>query len=261
MVSNARLSHAQKLTNEKNAKEAAERELAKVKEELIKMQKAVAEGRGQEALMQQQLEAERQARVEHLATVGLRRIMQQGLAPAAGRRGTINMRRTAATATSSPTRPHGCRSRSSLQASCIGKRIGRAEMLLRASKSRQQIAEEEAAEAASARIKLQKENDALKKELADARQAMIEGRGEEAERERRMQEKLEEERQKRVEALANQSLKRLFQLGLARGYTAWKDKWLDYQRKKQLLAQSAHRLSKPKLAQALSSGRMIGSRT
>ena len=30
--------------------------------------------------VQQQLEAERQARVEHLATVGLRRIMQQGLA-------------------------------------------------------------------------------------------------------------------------------------------------------------------------------------
>ena len=89
------LSTAELLTEMKSKKESAEAELRQVRTELVEARKAMAEGRGMEMELQRQhelqLEEERQKRVEHLAKVGMRRIMQQGLAKA-GRRGMINGR-------------------------------------------------------------------------------------------------------------------------------------------------------------------------
>ena len=84
MAAAAKMTHAQLLAAERSKASAAETELAKVREELMQARKAMLEGRGMEAererLAAEQLEAERQKRVEHLAQVGMRRIMQQGLA-------------------------------------------------------------------------------------------------------------------------------------------------------------------------------------
>ena len=103
----------------------------------------------------------------------------------------------------------------------------------------------------SKRNEVEQELAKVRRELADARQAMLDGRGMEAEKERRMQEQLEQEREARVQHLANVGLRRMFQQGLARGFTAWKDQYLNYIHARRLLQQAGARLAKPKLAQAV----------
>ena len=92
----------------------------------------------------------------------------------------------------------------------------------------------------------------VKKELAEARKAMAEGRGMEAEMQRRYDEQLEMERAKRVEHLAQVGVRRMFQQGLAKGWTAWHDLWAEKVRQTNLLKASAGRLARPKLAHAVS---------
>ena len=61
-----------------------------------------------------------------------------------------------------------------------------------------------------------------------------------------------EEREKRVEHLANVGLRRMFQQGLAKGWTAWQEQYYAITRQKRLLQASAARLAKPKLSAAVS---------
>ena len=65
----------------------------------------------------------------------------------------------------------------------------------------------------------------LTKQLDDARQAMAEGRGQEAELQRRHEEQLEREREKRIEHTKEMALKRIGKRDLARGWTAWHMGW------------------------------------
>ena len=62
-----------------------------------------------------------------------------------------------------------------------------------------------------------------------------------------MQEELEREKEKRVAHLQQLGVRRLMQQGIARGWSAWLDVYLDYQHKKRMLQTAASRLAKPKL--------------
>ena len=206
-------------------------------------------GNGQEAererLLQEQLAAEREKRVAHLQQLGVRRLMQQGLA-----RGWTawldiyldyqhkkRMLKTAASRLSKP----------KLVASFVKwQRDWEAEEAAKATMSHEQRLADANARASTAEA----ENEKLQAELAKAREAMLAGVGLEAERERLAQEELEREREKRVQHLAHVGLRRIAHMALARGWTAWLDIYLDYQHKKRMLKTAASRLSKPKLVAA-----------
>ena len=68
-------------------------------------------------------------------------------------------------------------------------------------------------------------------ELAEARQAMLDGRGLEAEMQRQMEERLEREKQKRIEHTQEMALKRIGKRDLTRGWTAWHDEWAERTRR------------------------------
>ena len=87
-------------------------------------------------------------------------------------------------------------------------------------------------------------------ELAEARKAMREGRGHEAEMQRLHEEKLEAEKEKRVAHLQQLGVRRLCQQGLARGWTAWVDVYESQQRKKRLHMTAGARMAKPKMVPA-----------
>ena len=61
---------------------------------------------------------------------------------------------------------------------------------------------------------------------------------------------LEAEREKRIEQLGQQILRRIVQKDLAAGWQAWHEMYAEHVRQKQLLANSAARLSKPLLTAA-----------
>ena len=92
----------------------------------------------------------------------------------------------------------------------------------------------------------------LEKELANAREAMLEGRGQEAELARLAQEELEREKEKRVEQLGQQGLKRMLNQKLALGWSGWHGMWSEKVRQRNLLKKAGARLTKPKLIQAYS---------
>ena len=62
---------------------------------------------------------------------------------------------------------------------------------------------------------------------------------------------MERERDKRVQNLAQVGLRRILAQGLAKGWSAWYDMWSQKTHQSRLLAASAGRLAKPKLAAAV----------
>ena len=61
------------------------------------------------------------------------------------------------------------------------------------------------------------------------------------------QAELEAEREKRVQHLATVGIRRMFQAGIAKGWSAWHDLWEEKVRQQRLLKAAAARLSKPKV--------------
>ena len=245
----ATMSHEQRLADANARASTAEAENEKLQAELAKAREAMLAGVGLEAererLAQEELEREREKRVAHLQQLGVRRLMQQGLA-----RGWTawldiyldyqhkkRMLKTAASRLSKP----------KLVASFVKwQRDWEAEEAAKATMSHaQRLAEMDAKRAAA-----EADADALRHELAKAREAMLSGRGREEEMARLAQEELEREREKRVQHLQQLGVRRLIQQGLARGWTTWVDGYRDLQRKRRLLAAAAGRLSKPKLVAA-----------
>ena len=64
---------------------------------------------------------------------------------------------------------------------------------------------------------------------------------------RRMEEELEREKEKRVQHLGQQGLKRMMNQKLSMGWTAWHGMWSEQVRQRNLLKQAGARLTKPKL--------------
>jgi hypothetical protein len=87
----------------------------------------------------------------------------------------------------------------------------------------------------------------LNSELAEARQAAMEGRGLEVEMRRRMEEELAAEKEKRVEHTKEMAVRRIFKRELTRGWVAWYDLYVEKARERNLLRSAGAKLSKPKL--------------
>ena len=87
----------------------------------------------------------------------------------------------------------------------------------------------------------------LKKELEEARQAMLDGRGMEAELQRQLDEKLRLEKEKRVEHTKEMAVRRVLKRDLSRGWGAWSDMYLQKRRQQSMLKKASARLTKPKL--------------
>jgi phospholipase/lecithinase/hemolysin len=122
-----------------------------------------------------------------------------------------------------------------------------AEMLAKKSMTLEQRRAAVEAERAAETAELREINQTLQAELAQARKAMLEGSGREEEMKRLAELELEKEREKRVQHLQQLGVRRLVNMGLARGWSAWADAYYGQQRKKQLLAAAGNRLRRPKL--------------
>jgi len=87
----------------------------------------------------------------------------------------------------------------------------------------------------------------LRKELEAARRAMLDGTGREAELQRLAEDRLELEREKRVEHLKSVAIRRIALKDLARGWMGWHGMWSEKVRQRNLLKQAGARMTKPKL--------------
>jgi len=229
-----------------------------VLQELVEARKAMAEGRGQEAELQRQmqmeLEAEREKRVAHLQQIGVRRLFQQGLAR--GWTAWLDMfveyrrkKRLLQNAGARLSRPKMVSAfvhwQRDWDADIAAKR---AQLAARAKMTQEELLADEVRKREAVEDKLKK----LEGEMKEARKAMAEGRGQEAEMQRQMEEKLTAEKEKRVAHLQQIGVRRLFQQGLARGWTAWHDGHVEYRRKQKLLRHASARLARPKMVTAFS---------
>ena len=73
-----------------------------------------------------------------------------------------------------------------------------------------------------------------------------------------LQHEEEIEREERVQHIAQVGIRRIMQQGLAKGWTAWHDKWVTLSRQRNLLKASAGRLMKPRLAAAVAVAQGLG---
>ena len=242
----AALSESQRLALEISERKNAEEELARLRQELKQARSDMAAGIGYEVerkrQMEEELERERQRRVEHLGRVGMKRLLNQKLA--LGWSGwhdmwaeKVNQRNLLKKAAARLTKPKLISSYSHWRRSWEVE-VQQQGFMTTEQKLVQREKEINQLEAGMAK---------LRRELQEARDAMIAGRGHEAELERRMQEQLEREKEKRVEALGQQGLKRIMNKALAMGWTAWLELWSEKVRQRNLLKKAGARLLKPKL--------------
>jgi len=110
------------------------------------------------------------------------------------------------------------------------------------------VDEDQLALAANAEVQAQVV--ALRAELAEAREAMAAGHGQEVELRRQMEERLQEEKRKRVEHLQDLGVRRLLHAALGRGWTAWCEMWTEKVRKRNLLKYAGMRLMRPRVVAA-----------
>ena len=86
--------------------------------------------------------------------------------------------------------------------------------------------------------------------MADLRQSILDGRLQEADMQRMLEEQLAAEREKRVAHLQQMGIRRLMNAGLSRGWTAWHDLYQEQMHQKRMLQAAGARLRKPKLVAA-----------
>ncbi len=99
--------------------------------------------------------------------------------------------------------------------------------------------------------RMKAEIDQLKRELEEARIAMLEGRGQEAELQRQMEERMAAEREKRIEHTKQQAIRRIGKRDLTRGWVAWYDQYEEHQRQMNALKFAGAKLLKPKLVSSI----------
>merc|ERR1711965_403246 len=68
---------------------------------------------------------------------------------------------------------------------------------------------------------------------------------------KQMEDKLEEEKEKRIAHLQQQAMRRIANAGIASGFSAWQEQWAEAARQKRMLAAAGARLARPALAAAL----------
>ena len=92
----------------------------------------------------------------------------------------------------------------------------------------------------------------LREAMQTAEAQLTSGRSREEEMEREHAAQAEAEREKRVAHLQQIAARRISQLGLSRGWSAWVGEYEAQRRQRQLLAAAAGRLLRPKLSACLS---------
>lgn len=102
------------------------------------------------------------------------------------------------------------------------------------------------------RQKVEEESEHMRAELAETRKELQQSQLREAELKRLSDVTLDEEKEKRVAHLQHLGVRRLANMSLARGWSAWLDVSREYQRKKRLLRGATGRLARPKLAACFS---------
>ena len=225
-------------------------QIIRLNQELTAARELMLSGKGQEAelarLHEEQLEKEKEKRVQGIATVGIRRMMQAGLAKgwtawhdmwADKKRQERLLKASAGRLTKPRLAAAVTYWRNDWQSSAAAAAIERQKLLAMSS--------------VASKDELEKENRKLKAELAQARQAALEGRGMEAELQRQHEEQMEREKEKRVQHLGEMGLKRMLNQKLAMGWSAWHDLWEEKSRQQRLLKAAASRLTKPKLTAAM----------
>ena len=86
---------------------------------------------------------------------------------------------------------------------------------------------------------------------AGARAQAQKNRGEGDKLGERLAAELEEEREKRALHVQQIAARRIGQMGLARGWSAWHEQWLEVVKQRQMMAATAARLTRPKLTACL----------
>ena len=226
--------------------EELRRELKQAHDELKEMKNAIASAKNHEhdlkREMEDELEREKEKRVEHLSQMGVKRLMNQGLARGWGAWHGIwferrRQQRLLKQAGSRLTKP------ALISAYQLWRKDWEIQMHMDKTMSHEERLRIEIARADAAEDEVRR----LRKELAEARDLMASGKGQEMELKRRMEEELELEKEKRVAHLQQMGMKRLMNQGIARGWSAWHGMWSEKQRQKRLLKQAGARLTKPKL--------------
>jgi len=235
---------------------ALQTELQTIKLDLIAARDSALAGQGKEAelkrLRDEELEKEREKRVAHLQDLGVRRLLQFNLARGwtawlEGYRSILHMKRIMRASVARLSRPrmvaafmHWHHDWDAEAAAAAAAAAARAKM----------SHEELLAAEVSKRAKVEERAHQLEIELRAARESMLAGHGKEAELKRRMEEQLEEEREKRIAHLHQVGLRRLFQKDLAKGWSSWRATYLDITYKRDLIREAIRRLSWPKLVAA-----------
>ena len=222
----ATMSLAEMLKRSQREAEELQAKLNDTKMELMEARDAMMEGRGMEVEMQRQMEAkmerERQQRIEYVKERAIRRIGQRGLS--IGWTAWYDMweeaamnRRLLKNAGAKLARPK--------LAACIGhwRDDWKASMFEKSTMSLGDQLRLEKREHEKVREQVAK----LARELEQARDAMLEGRGQEAELARQMEAKLEEEREKRIEHTKQMAVRRIGKRDLTRGWVAWFDLYVE----------------------------------
>ena len=225
---------------------ALEAELQSLSDQLEEARKAMAEGRGQEAELKRQMEermaAEKEKRIEHTKEMALKRIGKRDLT-----RGWVawhemwaeeaRRKRTLTAAGAKLTKPK--------LVACYTKwrRDWELEEHSKASMTLEQRYNKEVKERAAAQQELAK----LTHELAEAKQAMLNGRGMEHALQMQMEERLAAEREKRIAHTQEMAARRMGKRELYRGWCAWYEPWAEKRRRKRALMAASSRLLKPKL--------------
>ena len=250
------MTHAERLAAEEANSQALQQELNGLRKELEAARQAMLDGRGQEAELKRQmgeaLEQEKEKRVNHLQQMGVKRLMNAGLARGwsawhgvyAERRRKLNMLKQAGSRVARPKLAaayhHWLRD---WDAAVVSAAAGHAKLAAMTSEQRLAVQMLKAQE-------LEKANGDLERELGEARRAMAEGRGMEAERQRLSEAELEREKEKRVEHLKQLAIRRIAQRDLSRGWNGWHGLWAELARRRKLLRQAASRLARPALVGA-----------
>jgi len=235
---------------EQQARARVEAELQQMRTDLEASRLAIQKGSSEEAERQrqltQQMEREREKRVEHLQHIGARRISQMGLSR--GWQAWYDQYE-AIVRQQQMLRQAGARLMRPKLAASFG--VWRHEHS-EARRSALQVSQEQTVAGQEAKYsKLEYECVRLKRELTAAKAQTEAAHGQVEERQRALAERLDAERDKRIVHLQQVAARRISQMGLARGWHGWVDTHVEHKRRTQLLVAAGSRLIRPKLAASM----------
>jgi Ca2+-binding EF-hand superfamily protein len=256
MRANSKMTMQEKLEAEKKKLEDALAEAAKLRIELGKARQAALSGTAKEDEMRRQMEErqamEKEQRVQHLTQMAVRRMGKKEIS-----RGfeawadmyfeLVRRKRLLAAAGSKLAKPKLSGSYS------LWKKDWEDQVVSKTFDAQEEMMKHQAEVAAENRKKIAEQEQELvklRKELARAREAALNGTALEDERRRQVEEQAAYEKEKRVEHLTQMAVRRLGKKGIAMAWESWAEAYYERLRQKRLLAAAGSKLAKPHLSSA-----------